>query len=204
MIASHTDEVFREAAVAKLVAIQEEVRCLAQGRLVFEATEAWRTVYEQLLSRPEVRRYRSVAWLRNEDYWRDAPGRRSMQLNYDLLQQGVYIERILILSDFFWPLAAALPAADICRWIEEQYVHGIWIGLVRESDIETEPSLLSDMGIYGNRATGLLELDAQCRTVRFTFDFSPESVLLAEERWKRLSLYAISYAELLDPAACRG
>ena len=36
-----------------------------------------------------------------------------MQLNYELLQQGVRIERILILCDFFWLVAALLPSADI-------------------------------------------------------------------------------------------
>jgi len=38
------------------------------------------------------KRYFSVAWLRNEDYWRDSPGCRSMQLNYDLIQLGLRIE----------------------------------------------------------------------------------------------------------------
>jgi len=201
--ASQSDEILQQAAVAKLAAVQEDVRHLAQGQLVFSATEAWRATYEQLLHGPDLHRYQSVAWLRNEDYWQDVPGRQSMQLNFDLLQQGVPIERILILCDFFWPFGAERPAADICDWIDEQYFRGMWIGLVRESALESEPELLCDFGIYGNRATGLLELDEQCRTTRFTFDFSPEALRLAEERWKRLALYAIPYENLLDPGTRR-
>ena len=197
-LAGQTDCILLEAATGRLVAIQEELRSLASGRIVFSATEAWRTVYDEILRSPGIGCYRSVAWLRNEDYWQDAPGQRSMQTNYDLLQQGLSIERILILSDFFWPAGAALPAPDIRRWIEEQYKRGVAVGLVRESEVDAETDLLCDIGIYGTRATGTLELDPQCRTTRFIFDFSPEGVRLAEECWKRLSLYAVSYTDLLD------
>lgn len=194
----HPDEVFREAALLKLDSIQDEMRALADGKVGFSATEGWRTVYERLLRCADIETYRSVAWVRSEDYWRDAPGRRSMQLNFERLREGLTIERILILSDYFWPAAALLPSIDISRWIEEQHEGGIRISLVRESEIEAEPDLLCDLGIYGSRATGWLELDPQCRTTRFTFDFSPESLRTADQRWKRLSLYAIPFAKLLE------
>jgi hypothetical protein len=194
----HSDEILREAAMLKLVSIQDEVRALAAGKVGFSATEGWRTLYERLLRSPDVQSYRSVAWVRSEDYWRDAPGQRSMQLNFEILRSGVAIERILILNDFFWPPAALLPSADISRWIDEQHEGGVQVSLVRESEIESEPDMLCDLGIYGNRATGWLELDTQCRTSRFTFDFSQESLQIADERWKRLSLYAVPFAELLE------
>ena len=197
-LASQNDPILRETASVRLATVQEELRNLARGRIVFPATEAWRTVYEQILRSPDIRCYRSVAWLRNEDYWQDVPGRQSMQVNYDLLQQGVPIERILILCDYFWPVAAVRPAPDICRWIDRQYTRGMWIGLIRESALDSELDLLCDFGIYGSRATGLLELDEQCRTTRFTFDFSPDGLRLTEARWKRLFMYAVSYADLLD------
>jgi len=197
-LASQNDPILRETASVRLAGVQEELRNLARGQIVFPATEGWRTVYEQILRSPDIRRYRSVAWLRNEDYWQDVPGRQSMQVNYDLLTQGVPIERILILCDYFWPVAAVRPASDICRWIDRQYTRGMWIGLVRESALESELDLLCDFGIYGSRAMGLLELDEQCRTTRFTFDFSPEGLRLTEARWKRLFMYAVSYADLLD------
>jgi hypothetical protein len=197
-ISKHSDGVFRNAATVRLAAIQEEMRTLAAGQIVFAGTEAWRTAYEQVLSAPGLHRYFSVAWLRSEDYWRDAPGRHSMQLNYDLIELGVRIERTLILSDFFWPSGATLPAKVICQWMEEQYKRGVVIRLVRESQVENEPELLSDFGIYGSRATGQLDLDDQCRSVRFTLDFDPRGVRLFEERWRRLLLFAVSFQELLD------
>ena len=50
-------------------------------------------------------------------------------------------------------------------------------------------------------ATGLLELDDQCRTQRFTLDFTPQAVKLFEDRWQRLLPFAVSFRELLDRAA---
>jgi hypothetical protein len=200
-IAQQPDALFQELASLSLDAITENVRTLADGKIVFHDTESWRTAYERVLRSPGLKRYFSVAWFRSEDYWRDSPGRRSMQLNYDLIQLGLRIERTLVLSDFFWPPAALLPAKIICQWIEEQYKRGIVIRLVRESDVAEEPNLLCDFGIYGDRATGLLELDDQCRTVRFTLDFAPRAVQLFEERWRRLLLFAITFRELLDRKA---
>jgi len=197
-LAKQSDPILREATGLKLAAIQQEMQALASAKLIFGPTEAWRTVYERILRTPGLPRYFSVAWLRNEDYWRDAPGRHSMQLNYDLVQLGVRFERTLILNDFFWPPAALLPAKVVYQWAEDQYKRGIVVRLVRESEIEDEPELLADFGIYGIRATGLLELDDQCRTLRFTLDFDPRSVKHFEERWRRLLLYAISFRELLD------
>ena len=70
--------------------------------------------------------------------------------------------------------------------------------LVRESDIASEPDLLADFGIYGERATGEQELDDQSRTIRFILHFDPQSVRLARDRWDRLQLYTTSFADLLD------
>ena len=197
-LARQSDEILRDVAAVRLAAIQEEVRTLASGRIVFADTEGWRTAYERVLRTPGLGRYYSVAWLRSEDYWRDAPGRHSMQLNYDLLQLGVSIERTLILNDFFWPPAATLLAKVISQWIEEQFKRGIVMRLVRESEIESERELLADFGIYGHRETGQLGFDDQCRAIRFTLDFTPQALRLSEDRWRRLQLFAVSFRELLD------
>jgi hypothetical protein len=203
-LAGQTDEILLDCATVRLAVIQEELRTLAESKVVFAGTEAWRTAYERILRTQGLGRYFSVAWLRSEDYWRDAPGRHSMQLNYDLIQLGVRIERTLILNDFFWPPAAVLPAKAICQWIEEQYKRGIVIRLIRESQIADEPQLLMDFGLYGRRAVGQLELDESCRTVRFTLDFTPQAVSLFEERWRRLLLFAVSFREVLDRTARGG
>ena len=63
---------------------------------------------------------------------------------------------------------------------------------MRESDLAREPDLLCDMGIYGNRGVGVQELDEQSRTLRFTLEFSPQAVRVAEDRWQRIGLYAVS------------
>ena len=195
------DGILQEAALVKLASLRDQLASLARGQLVFSATQAWRVAYEQILTSPGIHCYRSVAWLQNEDYWQDEPGRQSMQLNYDLLSRGVLIERMLILSDFFWPPKALMPSEDVARWINQQHERGIAIALVRESALEAEPDLLCDFGIYGDRATGTLQLDGQGRMVRFTLDFSPESLRLAVDRWQRLGLFTISYSHLLDREA---
>ena len=80
----------------------------------------------------------------------------------------------------------------------QQHDHGIWVLLVRESDIASEPDLLADFGIYGERATGVQELDDQSRTLRFILYFGPQNVRLARDRWTRLLLYATPFSDLLD------
>ena len=75
-LASQTDCILREAALVKLAVIHEELASLARGQIVFSATQAWRVPYEQILTSPGIGNYRSVAWLQDEDYWQDEPGRQ--------------------------------------------------------------------------------------------------------------------------------
>ena len=199
-LSRHPDAVLRDLAEIRLSAISAELNNLAAGKVVFFGTEAWRSVYEQLLSDVETRVYYSVAWVTSVGYWNDMPGRHSMHFNYELIDRGFRIERALILPDSLWPYDELLPTSDIHPWIDEQHSRGIHLYLLREHQLQTEPELLDDFGIYGNRATGQLQLDEQGRTVRFTFDFSPEATQLALSRWERLLLYATPYSELLDRA----
>ena len=73
----------------------------------------------------------------------------------------------------------------------------IWVKFVRESALKNERDLVADIGIYGSRAVGVQELDAECRTVRFTLSFDFDEVSAAEERWNRLAVYAASFADYL-------
>ncbi len=197
-LARQPDPVLRQFALVKLASIAGQVQSLAQGTVVFTSTETWRTVYEQLLESPGLSHYQSVAWVKTKDYWQDRPGWQSMRLNFDLVERGLRIERILILRGGLWPSGERLPAAEIRSWIQQQHDQGIWILLVRESDIAGEPDLLADFGIYGERATGVQELDDQSRTLRFILYFDPQNIRLARDRWTRLLLYTTSYADLLD------
>ncbi|MCC6127475.1 MAG: hypothetical protein IT426_21160 [Pirellulales bacterium] len=203
VVSRRSDPLFRHFALKKLFALAEEFKQLAAGKLVFTSTESWREAYEWILACDSVKHYRSVAWVRTEDYWQDIPGRRSMQRNFDLRQKGLSIERILILPDFYWPAGSPLPSNNLCGWIEEQHRQGITLMLLRETDLDGEPDLIADFGIYGDRAWGLWELDDQCRTVRYTLDFAPQSYRQALERWKRLLFYSIPYADLLSPNPSR-
>ena len=197
-LAKQIDPVLRRYALLKLASITEEVRLLASGKVVFTSTETWRTVYEELLQSPGLKTYRSVAWVKSQGYWRDQPGRQSMQVNFDAAKRGVEIERIAILSSAIWAPGEILPVPEVREWLDEQHGCGIKVRLVRESDISGEVDLLCDFGIYGDRATGIQELDGQSKTLRFNLMFDKQSIKLANDRWARLSLYATRYADILS------
>jgi hypothetical protein len=197
-LSSQSDLILREFALLKLASISEQLRSLAGGTIVFGSTEGWRTVYEAILKSPDIHKYYSVAWVKTRDYWQDAPGRQSMQANYDAAYRRVLIERTIILPSNLWPKDDLLPTDEIRPWIEDQHNHGLWVTLVRESALRSEPDLLADYGVYGERAVGVHELDDRCRTQRFVLYFDPQNVKLALDRWKRLALYAVSYRSLLD------
>src|SRR5262245_30897956 len=121
-----------------------------------------------------------------------------MAVNFEAADRGTLIERIISLRDHLWPRGDLLPTPDIRSWIEEQHCHGLWITLVRESDVASEPDLLADVGIYGDRAVGVQELDERSRTVRFILCFDQPSIRLAQDRWRRLAVYAVPFRDLLD------
>ena len=102
------------------------------------------------------------------------------------------IERVIILRDDLWPRGTPLPQKAILPWIEEQHNQGLWVTLVREGNLASETELLCDMGIYGDRALGIQELDEHARTVRFTLLFDAQNLRLARDRWEKLGLYTIS------------
>ena len=198
-MSQNSDEIYRKTALQQLGHISEQITQLAAGTIVYEGTETWRIAYENLLRSPGLHLYRSVAWVKTPQYWQDEPGLQSMRVNYELHDgRRLIVERITILADEVWPEDEPLPKSPIGEWIHEQHSHGIWTKLVRESALESEPDLIADMGIYGSRAVGTQQLDDRCRTVRFTLTFEFDAVAAAENRWRRLSVYATSYRDLLD------
>jgi hypothetical protein len=199
------DPIYRDLALQRIQGVAKELAEVAEGRIVFTGTETWRMAYACILRGPGVHLYRSVAHVRTSTYWQDEPGRQSMQLNYEMIDGGTLnIERIAILPDHLWPAGQRFPVEPLARWIDEQYTHGIWIKLVRESTLSGEPDLLADLGIYGTRAVGYQELDDHGRTVRFTLCFEFAEILAAEKLWERLSVYSTSYQKLLDQSAGSG
>lgn len=198
-VSQNADLIYREIALEHLDELVRRAATIAEGTFVFEGTEAWRIVYERLLRSPGLHLYRSVAWVKNANYWQDEPGRKSMAVNFELHEsERLNIERIAIIADELWPDGEVWPAELLRQWLHEQHTRGIWVKFVRQSALANEPDLIADIGIYGSRALGIQELDEQCRTVRFTLTFDFTSVAAAEDRWQRLAVYAESFAGYLD------
>ena len=198
-IGADKDPVYRGLALDRAADFAKQLHDIADGRILFTATETWRTAYGQLLRSPGLHLYRSVAHARTSTYWQDEPGQQSMQANYEMVGRGALsIERIVILPDHLWPANVRFPVEPLKEWIDDQYRHGICVKLVRQSVLGEEPDLVVDMGIYGARAVGFQEIDEHGRTVRFTLSFDFSEILAAEQRWERLSVYSVSYAKLLD------
>ena len=127
---------FRGQSLLRLERQREEMCQLAEGKLVFESTETWRAIYEDVLSACQCKRYLSVALVQTEDYWRGLPGDRSVSFNGLLVEYGFYVHRIFIIDDFLWPPKATLPSKHLYTWIVEQYGKGIQVGLLRLSDLD--------------------------------------------------------------------
>ena len=199
-VSARAEPNYRKSALLELDATVEKLTQVGDGKIVFRGTEAWRLVYEQLLRDSSVLVYRSVALVRNSSYWQDGAGLQSMQLNYDLIARAVVtVERTVILTNELWPAGDDLPTETLRQWIHEQSVNGVFIRLVRESDLLNEPELIRDMGIYGFTAIGTQEFDqTDRRTSKFTLDFDFSSVRTAEANWNKLNVYATPYAEILD------
>ena len=199
-ISQRSSAVFRDLALQRLEKMAADCTSMGQGMIVFTETETWRIAYEQLLRDPVVFFYHSVAIVRHPQYWQDAAGLGSMQLNFQLIdQQIVNIERIVVIADELWPKNQDLPVEELRQWIHEQFVHGIWIRLARLSDLRNEPDLIRDIGIYGQVAVGTQELaEDNLTTLRFTLTFDLNAIREAERQWEKLGVYATAYKELLD------
>jgi len=197
-IVGHSDLLFQDLCRSRIEAVAEEMTTMAKGEVVFDATETWRTAYQRVLETMRVKTYYSVAWVRTNEYWNDAPGRQSMRLNYELVGRGIRIERVHILPDDLWAFDEKMPTGGILEWLVEQQGRGIVVSLVRESDLANEPDLLRDFAIYGERAMGIQELDEQSHTSRFILSFDQPSIRHALGQWERLSLFSISFQNLLD------
>jgi len=200
-LATQTDPVLREFASVKLSSVTKDVQALASGTVVFAATETWRTVYEDLLLSPGIDEYQSVSWVKTADYWQDAPGRRSMRANFQFMECGGNVERIVVVRASVWHAEDTLPVEPVLAWVREQHDLGVRLSLIRETDVSDEADIISDFGIYGERAVGVQELDDQSRTIRFVLSFDAESVRLARDRYDRLRLFAVSFGDLLERAS---
>ncbi len=189
--------IFCRQSVFRLEDMSRQLDDLHKATITFDTTETWRSVYEDVLQSCKAQRYLSVALIRTDDYWRDPPGERSLEFNYQLISHGFHIRRAFIIDEFFWPPSARTPSNDILRWIIKQHQRGIEVSLVRLVALDDEPGLICDMGIYGEDAVGLQQTDFEGKTVRFELHFDANSVRQAVQRWNQLQLYATPLEQLL-------
>src|SRR5262249_14871020 len=155
---------------------------ISHGILEFDGTESWRAAYKELLNAPQVKSYRSVAHIKQPEYWRDDAGEVSLQENLRLIQKGRSIERIAILGDAVWPAEKSLLETEVGRWLKRQSDGAIRIFVVRDSALASDADLRVDFGIYGDEAVGIQEVDDLARTKKFTFFFDATEKRLAEQR----------------------
>ena len=196
-VAADQAPIFCQQSVFRLENMSRQLDDLNKVTITFDTTETWRSVYEDVLQTCKAQRYLSVALIRSDDYWRDPPGERSLEFNYQLISHGFHIHRVFIIDEFFWPRSARTPSSDILRWIIKQHQRGIEVSLVRLVALEDEPGLICDMGIYGEDAVGLQQTDFEGKTVRFELHFAANSVCQAVQRWNQLQLYASPLEQLL-------
>ncbi len=193
------DPVFRRASFDKLTHLQEELKKLAHGCLDFESTEAWRSVYQELLESKLVFQYRSVVWIHSADYFTSQPAQNSLALNIELTHRNaINLERIVIVTDNLWPVDEELPHVLVLDWINEHTRSRIAISLVRERSLIQEPELLIDFGIYGSHAVGYQTTDEDGKTIRYQINFDVNEVNKAEQLWMRLKSYSILIAKIID------
>ena len=188
---------FCRRTALQLREMRNQLSLLAEGRLVFSSTETWRTVYEEVLQACAVRRYLSVALIKSDDYWRDAPGDASVQFNFELVSHGFYVHRIFIIDEFFWPRTAPTPSTRLFQWICEQRMRGIDVSLVRLADLADDSSLVCDFGIYGDDSVGRQETDYEGRTIQYEITFGRECVAAAEDQWNQLRLFAKPFDDFI-------
>ena len=188
---------FRTQAIVRLRDFSRRLSRLAEGRLIFDSTETWRTVYEDVLKACQPMRYLSVALIRTDDYWRDAPGENSLEFNYELIDHGFHVHRVFIIDEFFWPRTARTPSTELFHWIQSQRLRGVEVSLVRLTEFEDEPALVGDFGIYGDDAVGRQQTDFEGRTVRYEISFDRNAVTEAEQHWQQLLLFAKPFDEIV-------
>ena len=193
---------FQELALDQIKRIGQVTSDVSRGRIEFNETETWRIAYEQVLRSLPVTHYYSVAYVASNRYWQDEPGKRSLQLNYQLQdEKGLNVERIAIIADSIWPTGQELPSDPIGQWLMDQHEQGIWIEVVRESQIVDEPDLHQDFGIYMDVAVGHQVTDSQSRTSKFVLSFNQQEMATALHRWERLKLFSKSIRQILDQSS---
>lgn len=187
--------IFRTLARERMTSLNSEYRNLANQRLEYVGTEAWRSAYAEVLQSANIKEYCSVAWVRSCNYWQDQPGLQSLRLNCELAERGVVVKRVIIQrKDAAGEETRNSDSEQITSWMRMQHKAGIRVLRVDEESLAGEEDLLDDFGIYGKTAVGILNSDdTSSRTLRFRLSFDPVDLKVYREKWERLLLYATEW-----------
>jgi hypothetical protein len=194
----------KDALTDKLVALGVQFRAVAAGTGAPGGTESWYVAHDAILTIPGLKEYRAVIRVRTADCARDAALQESLRATFAAVRRGVLVERILVLSERFWPAEQLLPAGDILPWIDDQQTHGLRVILLRERDLPAEPEFTLDTCVFDDWGVGTRDLDDRSQTVRVALDFTPATVRAALDRLDRLSNLGIPFGDLLDRAERAG
>lgn len=189
-VAENRNALFQTLACERIRSLGRDFGQMERGVLTYFSTEAWRHSYSRILNQPSVREYRSVAWIRSPDYWQDHPGQQSLELNLELVDQGVAITRIMILRKSQTCDESGRICKRVADWIQRQHDAGINVLWLFESELDSEKELLVDIGIYGSEAIGILDINARSETICFRLSFHQADVEHHTEQWNRLLVYA--------------
>lgn len=196
------DPVFQEISQTRLNQIQEQLRQLADGTVVYTNTEAWRTVYDQLLHSSTIHHYKSISWVRDLSYWSHLPAANSLKTNYQLNRSGkLQIERIFILSDMALMDSRFTEPGRFWSTVKAHEESGIDCYIVEESSLPLESQLLCDIGIYGSHVCGEEVVDLEKGNTAFYLYFDLQKVTEFEERWKLLRAYSVRLRDFSFPVS---
>lgn len=194
------EPIFQEISQTKLNQIQDQLRQLAGGTVVYTNTEAWRTVYDQLLHSSNIHHYKSISWVRDISYWSHLPGANSWKTNYQLNRSGkLQIERIFILSDSAITDSRFAEPGRFWGIVNAHEESGIDCYIVEESSLPLESDLLCDIGIYGSHVCGEEIVEFEKGNTAFYLYFDLKKVTEFEERWKLLRAYSIRLRDFTIP-----
>lgn len=194
------EPIFQEILQNRLNHLQEQIRQLADGTVVYTNTEAWRAVYAQLLHSPTIHHYRSIARVRDIGYWCHVPGANSWSTNYQLNRSGkLQIERIFILSNSVLADSRSAEPGRFWSILQSHEESGIDCYVVEELSLPVDSDLMCDIGIYGSHVCGEEVIDSKKGTTNFYLYFDLKKVTEFEERWKLLKAYSVRLSDFTIP-----
>ncbi len=197
-MAESNDLILRQFLMLKSADLGDELLMLSDGTFRITSPSIWRTIYEQFLRNLEITKVWSVVRVSSADYGQDPMSQQSLQIDFDAVRRRMMLHRIVIVADELLPLSVLLPLEPLRSWVECQHNQGMWLGLVRESQIAHLSDLLSEFGIFGDRALSVREHDDEHPSFRCDLSFDAVPIQQAKDRWKTLKSYAASYMTLLD------